>query len=186
MNHPFSVTQRTLKLALASAFAVAAATASINSTASNTATAAATASVIAPIAVTKATDLSFGKFAPGVGGSVTISTSGARTVTGVIPSTIGSTLSAAKFDVTGDASATYSITHSGSTVLTNTTGVGAETMTLAKFSDLTAGNAISGNVASGTLTGGAESIYVGGSLTVAANQVPGSYTGTVTVLVEYN
>src|SRR5680860_893962 len=62
---------------------------------------ASTATVIVPIAITKSADLVFGSFAKGAGGSVTVSTSGARTATGAILSTVGGTPSAAKFDVTG-------------------------------------------------------------------------------------
>lgn len=147
------------------------------------ATASGTGTVIQPITITKATDLSFGEFAPGAGGTVTVSTSGARTSSGAILSTIGSSPSAAKFDVAGETDATYSITISPAAELSD----GAtNTMALATFSDLTAGNATSGNVASGTLTGGAQSIYVGGTLTVGASQVAGTYTGNITVTVEYN
>jgi len=41
-------------------------------------------------------------------------------------------------------------------------------------------------VTTGTLTAGAQTIYVGGVLTVAANQPAGTYTGTVSATVEYN
>lgn len=145
-----------------------------------------TATVITPIAITKSADLVFGSFAKGVGGSVTVSTSGARTATGAILSTVGDTPSAAKFDVTGEGVSTYSIIWSGDTQLvTGASGVG-ETMALARISDLTAGNAITGEVTSGTLTAGAQSIYLGGVLTVDAAQVAGDYTGSVTATVEYN
>lgn len=181
-----TIKHRTLKLTLV-AFACGAAVVSAPSGASNTASAVASGTVIAPISVTKIADLSFGKFAPGAGGTVTISNSGARTYAGIIPSTIGSTLSAAQFTVTGDPDATYSISHGGLPVLTNTTGVGGETMTLTKTSDLTGANVTAGVVSAGTLTaGGTQTIFVGGTLTVAANQVPGAYTGTVDVTVEYN
>ena len=145
--------------------------------------ASATATVIVPIAIVKAADMSFGKFARGAGGTVTVSTSGVRTVSGVIASSNGSTPTAARFNVTGEASATYAITHSGATDLSN----GTDLMALTKFSELTAGGATSGNPTTGALDGtGAQSIYVGGTLTVAANQPVGTYTGTVTVAVEYN
>ena len=172
--------QHTLKLAQASAFALCAVAAGGNSYAAND-TAAATATVITPIAITKSRDLVFGKFAPGAGGSITISTSGAPTVSGVIRSTTV-TPTSAKFDVTGDDTATYSITHSGTTVLTS----GEDTMALAKYSDLTGAGAVSGNVTSGTLGASGQSVYVGGTLTVGAAQAAGAYTGTVIVTVEYN
>lgn len=188
MNTNISIKQRTLKLALA-AFACGAAVISGPSGAvpTNSASAAATGTVIAPITVSKSADLSFGKFAPGAGGTVTISNSGVRSFSGIVLSTIGSSPTAAQFTVTGDPDATYTIAHSGSTVLTNTTGAGAETMALAKSSALTGADVTSGNVSAGTLSaGGTQTIFVGGTLTVAANQVPGVYTGTVDVTVEYN
>lgn len=150
------------------------------------ATATASGTVVTPIAITAAANLAFGSFAAGTGGTITVSTSGERTSSGVVALGSGSA-AAARFDITGSASTTYSITHSGTAVLTNTTGVGGETMALAKFSDLSAGNATSGNVSSGTLDGaGAQSLYVGATLTVSAAQVPGVYTGTVIATVEYN
>ncbi|WP_172146800.1 DUF4402 domain-containing protein [Pseudomonas tumuqii] len=145
-----------------------------------------TATVITPIAITKSVDLAFGSFARGAGGSVTVSTSGARTASGTILSTVGGTPAAAKFDVTGEGTSTYSITWSGDTILTTGVGGAGETMALARVSDLTAGGATSGEVASGALTAGAQSIYLGGVLTVGAAQVAGAYTGSVTATVEYN
>ena len=175
----------TIKLALMAAMAVAGVAVS---TASHAAQATATASgtVVAPIAIAVATNLAFGSFARGTAGNVTVSTSGVRTSTG--PVLLGaSTTSAARFNITGQAGATYSIVHSGTTVLTNTTGMGAETMTLTKFSDLTGANGTSGTAASGTLDAlGAQSLYVGGTLAVAATQSVGLYTGTVIATVEYN
>ena len=146
----------------------------------------ATATVITPIAITKTANLVFGSFARGAGGTVTVSTSGARTASGTILSTVGNTPGAAKFDVTGDGTSTYSITWSGSTELETGAGGAGETMALTRISDLTAGNATSGEVTSGTLTAGAQSIYLGGTLTVGAAQVAGAYTGSVTATVEYN
>lgn len=154
-----------------------------NSTAANNATAQATATVIAPIAITSSANLVFGSFAPGAGGSVTVSTDGTRTATGAVLSAINSAPSAAKFDVTGDVGATYSITFAPLAELTD----GTNTMAIATFSDLTAAGATTGNVATGTLAGGAQSIYVGGTLTVDAAQVASTgYAGTIDVTVEYN
>jgi spore coat protein U-like protein len=172
-----------LKLALAAALALASLAIPVGA-APVSADATATATVIIPITITKTADLSFGKFAPGVGGSVTVSTSGGRSATGAILSTIGSTPTAARFTVHGETSATYAITYTGSANLTS----GSDTMVLTKISDLTGLGATSGTQATGALDGttGDQSIYVGGSLAVGAAQPSGTYTGTVTVAVEYN
>lgn len=188
MNTSISHKQRTLKLALV-AFACGAAFISGPSGAvpTNSASAAASGTVIAPITVTKNTDLSFGKFAPGAGGTVSISMAGIRSHAGIVPSSVGSTLTAASFTVTGDPDANYTITHGGTATLTNTTGGGGESMALTKISDLSGADVTTGNVTAGTLSaGGSQTIFVGGTLAVAANQVPGVYTGTVAVTVEYN
>lgn len=185
MNTSFNLKQRSLKLALVSAFALGSIGFGVNSYAAGASTTS-TATVITPIAITKAVDLEFGSFARGAGGTVTVSTSGARTASGTILSGVTNAPSAAKFDVTGDGVSTYSITWSGDTALTTGAGGAGETMALARISDLTAGNATSGEVTSGTLTAGAQSIYLGGTLTVGATQVAGAYTGSVTATVEYN
>lgn len=180
--------RRALNAALASVVMLAGAGVVGNAYAA-TASSTATSTVIAPIGITAPVVLSFGKFAPGAGGSVTISNSGARTGTGVILSSTSSTQTAARFDVTGEGSSTYAITHSGVSLLTGISGAaltGPQTMALAKTSDLTGANVTTGNVATGTLTSGAQSIYVGGTLTVGATQAAGEYTGAVTVTVEYN
>ena len=178
--------RRVLNAALAAAV-VLAGTGLVSSAYAAAATSTATSTVITPIGITAPVVLSFGKFAPGAGGSVTISNSGARTGAGVILSSTASTQTDARFDVTGEGSSTYAITHSGVTVLSGpTVATVVQTMALAKTSDLTGANVTSGNVATGTLTTGAQSIYVGGTLTVGATQAAGDYTGAVTVTVEYN
>ncbi|MGZ8287593.1 MAG: DUF4402 domain-containing protein [Telluria sp.] len=177
MTTPFRSTRLKLILAIAAA-AVAPATMAADATATSTST------VVAPIAITKVADLAFGKFAAGAtGGTVTISTSGARSLSGGVINMTGSTTTAAQFDVTGETGATYSISLAPTT---NLTSPGSDTMAFATISDLTGANTVSGNVASGTLTGGAQSIYVGGVLTVAANQVAGTYSGNVVATVQYN
>ena len=145
-------------------------------------TASATGTVVTPIAIVAAGNLVFGSFARGAGGTVTVSTSGARSASGPILVS-GAPTTAARFNITGEPSSTYTITHSGSATLTS----GANTMVLTKFSDLSAANATAGNPLSGTLDGaGAQSLYVGGTLAVGAAQAPGVYTGTVVATVEYN
>lgn len=186
MNTKLNMKLNTLALALTSALALGGAGFSVNSYAADT-SASATATVIEPIAITKGADLVFGSFARGAGGTVTVSTSGARTASGTILSSITATPSAARFDVTGDGVSTYSISFAGSSTTLASTGTPADTMAVAYASDLTGGNATTGNVSSGTLSSGAQSIYVGAVLTVGAAQVAhADYTGSIAVAVEYN
>lgn len=181
---PFN--RRALSAALASAVVLAGAGFGVNSYAA-TAAGTATATVLAPIAVTKASDLVFGSFAPGAGGTVTVSTSGARTGSGVILSAVTASPTAARFNVTGTGSSTYSIAYTGTDTAIASTLTPADTMAFTHVSDLTAADAITGTVTTGTLTAGAQSIYVGGVLTVAAAQpAHDDYTGAVAVVVEYN
>lgn len=163
------------------AIAAAAVAVAPSSIAANT-SASSTGVVVTPIAISKATDMVFGKFAAVTGGTITVSTSGARTVSGAVIGMSG-TPAAAKFDVTGEPDATYSINLAAPATLDAGPG---ETMAFAVVSDLTGANTTSGNATSGTLTGGAQSIYVGGVLTVASAQPPGTYSGSVVATVEYN
>lgn len=175
--------QRVLTLALAAVFVFGSVAIGVNAYAA-AATSTATSTVIAPIAITAPVVLSFGKFSSRLAGTIKVDPNNTITVTGGVLSGTGATATAARFDVTGDDSNTYSITHSGATNLTD----GATTATLMALTKVSALTAIASttNVDSGTLTAGAQSIFVGGTLTVAANQKAGIYTGDVTVTVEYN
>jgi hypothetical protein len=183
MNSSIFLNKTFRRAALASAFALWAFGAPSSFAAGATSSSSAT--VIVPIAITSSEDLSFGKFAPGGGGYVTVATDGVRTASGPILSSAGSTPAAAKFDVTGDNRATYGITWSGAAMLTNS--VSSEAMALSKISDLTAAGVTNGEVTSGELgAGGAQSIYLGGELSVTSGQANGTYIGDVTATVEYN
>ena len=70
----------------------------------------ATATVITPIAIVAGTNLSFGAFAAGTGGTVVIDTAGSRTNTGAVVLSASDAGSAGTFDVSGQANATYAIT----------------------------------------------------------------------------
>lgn len=163
------------------ALALAIATAAGSAIAADT-TATTSATVIAPISIAKVTDLSFGSFAAGSGaGTVTVSTNNARTSSGVVE--MGGTPTAAEFNVTGNNGQAFTLSVTP-TVLTNTTGAGAETMSFTPISTLTPTAATSGTVAGGTVGAGTK-VFVGGSLAVGANQVAGVYTGSVSVTVNY-
>ena len=158
---------------------------SVNSFAQVNAPATASATIIAPIAIVKATDMNFGNLAVGTtAGEIVLSPAGARTPGGgvTLPAS-GGTVSAASFNVTGESGTTYSITLPSTISLSN--GLG-ESMDLEDFTS--ASGTAANSASTGILTGGAQTIFVGATLNVAASQAKGSYTTTTPfeVTVNYN
>lgn len=122
--------------------------------------------------------LAFGSFIAGSGGTVEVSTSGARSVTSgsIVLLNMNPTAHAAAFNVTGDVTVQYLITLPGIGEV-SLTGPGAP-MAVSSFT--------SNPATTGTLnSGGAGTIAVGANLTVGNNQVPGSYSGSFSVTVTY-
>ena len=143
------------------------------------ATATATATVATAIGIAKTVDLSFGTIgATAIAGTVVLGTDGSRSCTNV-DCLSGSPGAAASFDVTGQASQTYSITLPSAAV--PLTGPGPS-MDATAFVSLP--------TPTGTLDGfGAETLLVGATLAVgtAALQTAGVYTSAAfTVTVNYN
>lgn len=163
--------------AMAAGMVLAADQASAQSSATTSANG--TATIVKPIAIVKAADLLFGKVVPGTAtGTVVMTAAGARSATG--GATLfgqASTSNAASFTVSGENSATYAITLPSAAV-TLTSGV--NTMTVGTFT--------SSPSATGALdvTSGNQTLNVGGTLNVGANQAAGSYTGSFSVTVAYN
>lgn len=122
--------------------------------------------------------LSFGSFVASGGGAVTISTSGARSASGgvlLIPSSAGA---AAQFTVSGDANATYTIQLPANDFV-KLSGPGGD-MLINDFVSSPSG-------AGGQLSaGGSQTLLVGATLNVASGQVPGEYSGSFSVTVDYN
>ena len=144
--------------------------------------------VLATVTVTKTAELSFGKFVPGVSvGTVTISTSGARSAGGVILFNQASAQQAAVFTVsggTGGASCTLTVPTSVPAPLT---GAGAS-MALSSFYASDASNSLRLSPPDSTvlitLDGfGSYTVKVGASLTVGAHQIAGNYASTFSVSV---
>jgi hypothetical protein len=159
---------------------------SIGVNAQESATASATATIITPISITKTVDMNFGNLAvqSTTGGTVILAPVAGitgRTKTGgvTLPATPG-TVSAAAFTINGQADYTYAITLPTTDVIL-TSGTPADDMIINAFT--------STPDATGTLTLGTETLYVGGTLTLAAAQTAGTYTTALlpfTVTVNYN
>jgi hypothetical protein len=145
---------------------------------------AASATIVSPIAINNTRALEFGNIAAGaVAGSVTLTPDAAttRSSVGVTLPVVTGTVSSAAFEVTGTPAYAYSIAISPASVnITN----GAFTMAVGSFTSTPT------VAAGGTLDGttGTQNIYVGATLTVGANQAPGTYTNATafTVTVNYN
>jgi len=145
------------------------------------ATATATATIVTPIAIANTVDMNFGNVAAGAAlGTVVLTPAGARSVTGgVTLPAIAGTVTAASFDVTGQANFTYAITLPAAA--TTIDDGGGNTMTVTTFT--------SNPNSTGTLSaGGAETLTVGATLNVGATQVAGTYVSATpfTVTVNYN
>jgi len=127
----------------------------------------------AEIAISRTSDMSFGQVVTNIfGGTVSISTTGVRTPSGVAV-VASSSSSPAVFRVTGDPSTSYAIIRASIAL----SGTGQD-MTLDTF--------VSNPPDSGLLDGsGEQTIYVGATLHVGPNQQPGEYSGIVDVSVAY-
>lgn len=152
-----------------------------NANAQATATATATATVVSPISISKEDDMSFGNLSvqTATGGTVVLAPNGSRTRTGgvTLPAVTGFVV-AASYIVDGSPNYTYAITLPA-TAVTLTLAAGAQTMTATSFTSAPSGT--------GVLTGGAQNLYVGATLNVAAGQAAGVYTsGNFDVTVNYN
>lgn len=135
----------------------------------------AVAEVVAPITVTHVTNasLNFGTFTAGTGGTVVVARDGTGSSTGDVVLLSGSIEASDEFTVAGDGDRTFTITTDDSDV-THTDG----STTMAFTTDARADHTLS--------AAGAADFTVGGTLTVAGNQLAGNYSGTYVVTVDYN
>ncbi len=137
----------------------------------------ATAIIATPITINEDTNLSFGKFALGTGGTggtitLTPALATVKTVSGLNALSVP-VVTAGKFTVTGVSGAAFAITMP-STITLNGPGTA---MTVDNITSFPSGGAI--------LNGGTQTLYIGGRLNVNAAQANGSYTGVYTVAVAY-
>jgi Mat/Ecp fimbriae major subunit len=138
------------------------------------ASATAKARILKQITVTNTSDLDFGTIVAGTAAStVAVSTGAVRSCgTGL---TCTGTVTAANFDVSGTNNAVVTVTGDNSVTLANGTGGTMSASLTRSASTLTLAN-------SGPVGG---SFQVGGTLSLAANQADGAYTGTFNVTVDY-
>lgn len=148
----------------------------------------ATAKILTVLTLTETQSLEFGSMGvlAGQGGTCKISTAGIQSVTGgVTASTLGNAPKAATYHVTGEPNYTYDIQLPTSITISN--GTPADDMTIGTFlAKSTSG--VEAHDATGTLIAvdGDDDFTVGATLTVAAGQTEGAYTGSFDVTVVYN
>lgn len=142
-----------------------------------TATATVEARIIGTIGMTTRNGLVFGDISAGAtAGTVILTPSGARTATGGTSINSSTSGSPSTFDVQGTANASFSISLPVSIVLTD---AASHTMTVDKFT--------SSPTPAGVLDGsGQQVMFVGATINVGANQAFGSYSGQMSVTVDYN
>ncbi len=141
-----------------------------------TAVATVDASIISTLSIATRTGLGFGDISAGVvSGSVVMTPAGTRTSTGGASVNTATAASAASFDLTGTPNASFTITLPASVVLSD----GTNSMLVDNFT--------SSPTPTGVLDGsGQQTLYVGATLNVEANQPFGDYSGQMAVTVEYN
>jgi hypothetical protein len=144
------------------------------------ATAATSAYIVTPIAIAKNIDLNFGNIVPtAAAGTVVVTPGGARSFTGGAYAFANSTgnPTAARFTVTGQSAATYSVTVNNTSF---TVANGSHSMLI--------NNITTSPTPTGVLTGGTQILTVGATLNVTSNQAPGLYTNnnSLQITVAYN
>lgn len=171
------------KITLLTAIVVIAFTTNAVAQSTATATAQTSARVITPITITKVVDLNFGNLVATVaGGAIVLPTSGARTGEAAILAGANQkgTVTAASFTVTGETNFTYAISLPPASFNVSNSDTTPATMSVGTFVSLPA--------STGSLVSGTQTLLVGATITLAANQKAGAYTNTsgLAITVNYN
>ena len=138
-----------------------------------TATASADAIIITALKIQNTADLNFGTIAPLSDGPSTFSVSTTGAVGGTATDMVSTDHTVASFTITGDSAQTFDLQ------VTPPTTLGDGTNTIGFTMDPSLSNG------SNELTGGSVTLNIGGQLSLAQNQAPGSYTGEISVTVFY-
>lgn len=132
----------------------------------------------AQLTATNTQSLSFGTFVAGSGGNVTLSPSGFRSAAGAVELLNANTGTAAELVVSDtdplNADRAYTLTLPDNGTVTLTSGVG--TMSV---------NSFTSEPANTMLTGGTQTVRVGATLAVQSGQPPGAYSGTFSIIINY-
>jgi len=142
-----------------------------------TATFTASVTIIQPIGITNTANMNFANLDAKSGGTVILNPDNTRISQGGVELADGNTISAASFEVTGQAGYTYSISLPNSDyVLTN----GTDNIVIRDFTSSLKNE--------GALASGSQSLRVGASLDINPNQTPGNYTSPsgFNISVNYN
>jgi len=141
--------------------------------------------LIVPMTLSETASLHFGTInvLVGAGGTCVLpSNSTIRSFTGGVAAAATAPIATnAAYNVTGTASATYALTLPASFTVTDGTHVMTVNAMKARF------NAAGADAVTSALSGaGTDSFTLGGTITVTAAQVAGTYAGTFPVTVDYN
>ena len=131
----------------------------------------------AEMTITNGSPLVFGTFSAGSGGTITVNTSGSCSAGGGVILVIADCI-AAEFTVTGDPSLTYLIELPADNFAT-LSGPGSDMTITGLVSDPAGANGL-------LSVGGSQNLSVGGTLNIGSNQAAGSYSGSFSVIVNYN
>ena len=149
----------------------------------STGTANAGANIITPISIVKVTDINFGDLVPSATTAVTVVMDQTGSITSDAQYFLANSSTdrtAASFTITGAAGHAYKINCPATIDLVGpVVGPGAAEMTLTFNPSL----AINGSTLE--LTGGTQTLNLGGSLALAANQTAGAYSAEFNVTVAY-
>ena len=151
-------------------------------------TAGVTARIIRPISVTKNSDLHFGAIVrrgPGAG-TVSLTTANVVSVTGagVTPPT-SSTMTAAKFTVSGKGAGAFTLVIDSRVTLTNTAPSGG-TLTVTTVNDAGCTTSCSLHAPLGDVAAGSKIVNVAGSFPFTSTTRAGAYAGNLNISVIYN
>jgi hypothetical protein len=172
---------KTIHKIAAGAFAMSALSGAASAQATATGTGAGSVTVVQPITISAGTGLAFGRISkPATAGTVTVDIGGGQTLGGGASKVGAQTTTAASFIVTGDGAQTFSISPDATFSMT-TTASGGTAITVS-----TVASASSGSLGGTTGTTGTAPFTVGGTMSLAAAQVAGAYSGTFHVVVAYN